>query len=315
MGQAVIDPDVDTDKSAQDSPGDVDRAFTDGFGSPEAPTTTPAAPSTEPPSDSDTSAPTSEPPQGKTQPTTEPSNAAGSEPDVVQLTKEEWQKTQDVLATLQAQVKRGLDEAHGKIGGLQQLVQQLKTATPKGQKIQVTAEDFAELKQDFPELAEMQLKGLNRVLEKLVGTGASDPQQPTQPIQPSPPPVDVPAIRQQIIEDIKREELTDDHPDWREIVGLPKADGEAPPNTEFRQWVATKPKEEQEKIWSSWNPRFLAKTITDFKQSKQQPKPTADADARRQRLQSAVVPKGAGGGTGGGSAQTEEQAFLEGFKS
>lgn len=309
---AIVDPEVEPEKEDAAAPtpspdeSAAAQAFSEGFGETPESTPTPAPAAAEVP----TPEPTAE---------SEP-----AKPEYVQITKEDWEKTTAALTQLKDQLKHGLDSANGRLGSLQDVVQKRIAATPKGQKIQITAEDFAELKDEFPLLVESQLKGLNRVLEKLSGTGqVQDPDpEPTPPA----PPIDEIAVKRaarQEQENIARQWVADEHEDWDTIVGLPGPNGEPPPETEFRKWVATKPEAQQKKIWSSWNPYLLSRAITEFKEHQQQlqtPKPSKpaqpdDADARRARLQSGVTPRSAGGAGGGSTAQTELQAFKEGFAS
>ena len=227
---------------------------------------------------------------------------AAAEPEYVQILKADWERVQSTLEDLGGRLKKGMDDYGGRIGGLQQAVQQLRESGPRGGKVQITDEDFAELRTDFPELADMTRKGIERIIGKIVAGGESAP------------PVDKTALKTEISHELKREALAEDHEDWEQIVGLPDQNGTIP-DTPFRRWVAQKPEAEQQKIYSVWNPRYLSQVISDFKESQKKPKTAAElVNTRQARLKSAVTPKGAGGGSAGPAVQTEAQAFAEAFR-
>ena len=48
------------------------------------------------------------------------------------------------------------------IGGVERLIQQLQTSVPAGEAISLDDKDFAELKEEYPELAEVTLKASDR---------------------------------------------------------------------------------------------------------------------------------------------------------
>ena len=318
MTTAIVDPDTAnepapiTEEQVKAAEVEEANAFEQEFADPAetTPTTTPATTTeTQPPASGDGEAEkavTDSPATDKTD--------APPAPEYVQITKSDWEKTQALLNDLPTQVKRGIDDVNGRFGGLQQLVQSRIAATPKGQKVEFSADDFKELREEFPQLADMLLKGLNRSGERMTGTA---PTEPTQPTSPAPPVIDVPALTIRIRQDLAREELAEEHADWKDVVGLPDAEGKIP-NTEFRRWLGTKPQAEQDRVLGTWNPRLIAKTLTDFKEHQQkQAQAAAGGDGgntRRARVQSGVVPRSAGGGAGGPSTPTEEQSFMDGFK-
>lgn len=236
----------------------------------------------------------------------EPQQPAESQPEEpLRLSRAEWERITSTVGELERRVKKQMDDYGGRIGGLQQALQHIKDQVGRGRAVAITDEDFAELKADFPELADMTRKGLERVLGRIgASAGAA---------------VDIAALRDDIARDQARRRLEEEHEDWAAIVGIPDESGKIP-DTPFRQWVATKPTDEQEKIWSSWNPRYLSRVLTEFKSTQakktdEKPNVATKTTVRQSRLASAVPPKGAGGGGAASNEPlTEAQAFLEAFK-
>lgn len=74
---------------------------------------------------------------------------------------------------IKAESRKAVDTAFGHIGGLKQRMDQMQASTPAGESIVATAADFAELQENFPEFTDAQIKGFNRVLSKIKGTGQS----------------------------------------------------------------------------------------------------------------------------------------------
>ena len=84
------------------------------------------------------------------------------------------------------------------------------------------------------------------------------------------------------------EETLDDYDaNWRDTIGLPGADGKIP-ETDFRKWLATQPKEYGEKVRSTYNADVLKTALEKFKAEK------AKARGRREILDAGVTPRGTG---------------------
>jgi transketolase len=73
---------------------------------------------------------------------------------------------------IRAEYGKKFDTAFGQMGSLKQTIDRISKENLPGQ-AQVSEEDFAELKAEFPELADMYIKGLNKALPKMRG-GAVD---------------------------------------------------------------------------------------------------------------------------------------------
>lgn len=229
------------------------------------------------------------------------------EPKYVQITEDQLQQILSgvtEIGTIKAGMTKLSSDAFGRLGGVEQFINKIKEKqgdTPVGQAV-LTDEDFAELKEEFPELATLILQGQKRVLGRLTGTGASG--------------LDATALEarrtQEAIEVLDDNEA---YADWRTIVG---AEGSDVP---YRQWLKTQPEAYQHKANHSKNPFFVMSSIDKFhkyeadqaaaEKAKTPKTPPPDTGAaRRQQLQSAIAPKGAG--TVEGKAEVDE--FQEAYK-
>lgn len=271
-----------TEAPAEIDDAQADADFAEGFGQSETPT-------------EETPPVVDEPVE-----TLEPEPVATPEtPTPVELTKLDEAQIQRILASvqtvdnIQATLEKSFGTAFGKIGGIERTLKSLQEATPSGQALTVSAEDFEEMKADFPELADMHVKGLNRALSKLKGTGGA-------------PAVDqgqVNAIVASEVAKVRKEsalqvaDLT--LKGWRQQVNSP----------EFQAWFATQGAEDPE------SPVVLGQHLDAFKahqEKTQQAKPkTPAALSRRDRLVEAVVPRGAGGHAP--AASSEEDIFQAGY--
>lgn len=238
-------------------------------------------------------------------------------PEPVQLTKEQIDKlltTASEVDGLKAAMKQKFDETFGRLGSLQETVKKVQVETPSGQVVTLTREDFPTLVRDFgPELADSILEGLNKKLGQAKVAGTAPAQEPKPDTKPAVKPVEAPTPSDQP-DPVKIEEMTALREDWQQIVGVIGPNGEPPPSTPFRQWLAIQPADYRAKIEKTDSPIILNAAIAKFeaatKDTKPEPKPDPP-DPRRLRKEAAVQPKGAGGGTATG--QTEKDGFTEGY--
>lgn len=243
-------------------------------------------------------------------PTEQPELTAGdpAENEYVQLTRKDFEKLMAATAKVETFAPQ-FDKVFGTIGNLQQQVLgRLQSETPRGATVQIDDEDFAELKENFPELAGQTKAAIERIFKKanLVGTGA-----------PATAQIDDEKVReawksQRIHEEL--EELSDLHPDWQTIVGRPDDE-----SNEFRQWLAKQPEDYRERITKTTSARVTARAIDRFldsKQPAQQPTPTngTTASTRRERMRDAVQPNGTGTRPAP-QRNTPEDEFRSGFLS
>lgn len=222
--------------------------------------------------------------------------------DVPKFAKMTQQEFDDLKAAAgkTASFEQQLSKAFGSIGHLKQVIEKLQAGTPSGEGITVTADDFAELEAEFPELSASHRKGLERVLQKLRGTGATQP--------------DPEATRKLVDEAAKAqalEALEDAYPDWRETVGPFGSDNP------FRKWLAGQTPEYQKKLNETNNALIISRALDQFQASltpkaETSPETTPKAAARKDRIQGAIQPRGDGGAPP--PAKTADDEFAEGFR-
>ena len=230
-------------------------------------------------------------------------------PKYAQITEDELNDLKARAAKIdeiKATQEKSFGTAFGKIGGIERVLQQLQAMPTLGE---LSQDDFVELKEQFPELAEMQVKGLNRALAKLKATAPAagiDPLRVEELVQER-----IGTAMQKAEVDKRAEQVTAldaDHPDWRELVAKP----------EFEVWKATQPTRFQKTFSKTWDADFLSDAFADFKASLNKPKPAAapapvvPQSTRKDRLAAAVNPRGTGGHAPGPS---EDDDFNAGFNS
>lgn len=230
-------------------------------------------------------------------------------PIYAKITEDEHKRflaSAETIEKVAASYEKRLDTAFGHIGGFQQKLKELQAGTPSGHAIKLTKEDFAEMQAEFPELADMQMKGLERALSRIGVTGAGaglDEAKASEIFDAK-----IAGFEKRTLMDT----LTDLHEDWETVVG-PKDSA-----TPYRAWLATQPQAYQDQLHASRRPSIIAQSITKFKESAATPvrpkapapKTSAAADARREQLRDAVTPKGAGGAKVG---RTELDDLQEAF--
>ena len=233
-------------------------------------------------------------------------DAPPAEPVYAKITQAEYEKLLAQVSevpTIRAEHKQLIDTAFGKLGGMQRLVDQLKASTTAGAAVTVNEEDFAELKEAYPELAELQIKGLNAALAKMkaTGTGEADakPQFDAAQIEQS--------VEQRVEQKLELKRFARKHPDWKDVVN----------GAEFKAWIAGQPADVQKGYQESWDSDVTIPILDSFKASRKPAKqdvPDASAvSTRQQRLSSAVPPRGTGGH--GQQQPSDDDEFLSGFNS
>jgi hypothetical protein len=224
---------------------------------------------------------------------TEPAPASetegGREPvevEFVQVTKKDFDRLMAAAEKAET-VDATFNKVFGTIGNVKnELLQRVQAMTPTGAEIKLSDEDFAELKEDFPELAGKTKSVLERVFAKvnLRGTGE----------QPAPVEVDPEKVREAVKEARIQDELqalSDLHPGWRTIVGKPDEDND------FRRWLKQQPQDYQDRVKNTLSANVTARAIDKFLADKEvqttQP-PARPNGSRRERFEEAVQPRGTG---------------------
>jgi hypothetical protein len=231
--------------------------------------------------------------------------APADEPKMTQVSEEEYRKLLDGVAKIEG-IETALEQrfgtAFGKIGGIERVLDQLKSSAPAGGKIELSEEVVADLAAEFPEMAKLQYK----TLQKLVDTiNATSPAQGSA-AQPSPV-VDEAALERRIRRTIAEETLNEFDEKWKETIGLPDDKGVIP-ETPFRKWLDKQPTEYQTRVRSTYSAPVLTDALAKFKASQKK------ADGRREVLDAAVEVTGSGG-QAPNAGKSDDDEFDAGFKS
>ncbi len=243
-------------------------------------------------------------PDAKAKPETKPAE----KPEYVQLTKQDYERL-DAAAKRTDDFEKQFSKAFGTIGDMQKIVKALQGQTPRGLAVKIPEGAFAAMEKDFPELAQHTRAALEATLKGLEGTGSPSAHVDTAEFESK--------LEERVLK-LASEDLEDEFPEWQKIVGaVDTRKGEKPdPNNAFRKWLATKPKDYQDRINGTNSAGVITRAIRSFQsETKPDPAPPAidpQAKARANRIQGAVRPKGDGGHPPGASAGDE---FDAGFRS
>jgi hypothetical protein len=238
-------------------------------------------------------------------------------------------KTEEEVAALLAEIpsmrdgyRKQIDNLNGQFGKLNGALQKLQQETPKGEAVTVTDEDLADMKGEFPELADLTKTALNNVLKRinLKGGASVDPAAIDERVNS--------LVKQGISSEraaIHGELLDGLHPNWKEVIGQPvKAtyeqllkDGKselealegATPKTDYRKWLATQPAEYRERLDNSSNAFEIGASIKAFQTAHEEA--VKKQTQNKQRLANAVQPTGSVAARG---AISEQQAADAAFK-
>lgn len=239
--------------------------------------------------------------------------------EFAQIKKSDWESViakANALDELKADSTKKFDQAFGKIGSVNQLIERLQSATQAGQKIAISEDDFEELKAEgYPDLAAMTAAGLNRALSKagIKGTGDETKSgiQPEQLEDLVGKRADIlrgqltqelsKSLKDEIRAEMAKEALSEAHEDWVDVVK----------STEFQDWgkkagIYEKKDRNGNTFVDSTVPSFVSKIIADYKTQQKQ------ASTRKNRLEAAVAPKGSGGLA---QSSSDEDEFTKGFNS
>lgn len=245
------------------------------------------------------------------------------EPIYAKISEDEYKRflaNAETVEKIASSLEQRFGTAFGHIGGIEQKLKEIQAGTHLGQAIKLTKEDFVELQAEFPEFADLQMKGLERALSRFTGTGTA-------------PGLDE-AKAGELFDSklvtferkILKNTLTDLHEDWESVVGGTKETWEkANPGqpykpSAYREWLATQPQAYQDDINASLRPVVIAKSITKFKEfaaaatakpKSPAPRTNAAAEARREELRGAVTPKGSGGSKAGRTELDDLQAGFD----
>ena len=196
---------------------------------------------------------------------------------------------------IKADSKRQLDNAFGQLGGLKQRIEQMQSATPAGEAIVLTDEDFEEITRDYPDFAVAQRNLMNKVVSKLKGTGSSFDPIAIERIVSEKVAGQTATFKQEIIDS----SLEVVFPDWKREV-----QSEA-----FSKWMAGQSADVQA-LAASDSVGHAAQMLKLYEAAKNAPPKVAKPSIRQQQIAAAVTPKGIGGHI---PAPSEDDDFNAGF--
>lgn len=236
-------------------------------------------------------------PQNETTPV-EPDAPATPEPEVepppvkmAEITDEAFQellKKATKIDQIEAAFAQRFDGIGGKLGVLQQVLNELKTGSA-GKKAEISRDDLKELLEEFPEFGERAIVGLNRALAKVhVGGGSAGLTKE-----------EVGEIVAQAEVDRETRRLTKKHSDWKEVIGPhPTTLKAGEPMSAYHQWLLTQPKAYQDTLNNSVDSDEIGESIVKFKEATKKPAPVTPkppATGRAAELRRAIQPSGTGG--------------------
>ncbi|MFZ6757979.1 hypothetical protein ACO0K9_12290 [Undibacterium sp. Ji50W] len=199
--------------------------------------------------------------------------------------------------------RKQIDHLAGNNGKLNAAIQRLQQEVPRGQAVTVNDEDLAEMREIFPELADLTKGALNKILGKLNTRGTGPGNDSTSDSSNGKTkaagrtPDDYVALAKKAALEVASSERVNTHvellhglnPGWDQIIGLPDVDGRLP-QTDYRRWLAAQPVAYQTKMHNSNNAFEIGASIKAYQQAR-------DAFAKKSqqnksRLANAMQPQG-----------------------
>lgn len=160
-----------------------------------------------------------------------------------------------------------LRQVQGRYGELHRTLQQLQ------QGAEVSDADFDELRAEFPELADLTLKGMKKALGKV---------RPVQGVDLEPLKAEFRGEVTKLRQESEARLLSAYHRDWRQTVNTP----------EFVAWAVKQPADVQEQLRNSWDAEFLAVQIDAYKASRTAKTAPAAPNPKAKAIAAAVTPRG-----------------------
>ncbi len=185
------------------------------------------------------------------------------------------------------------DRVFGKVGELQMKLDNLRASAMIAGK-----EQREKLKEEFPELAEMLFSRAED----------SAPASATERNEPQRPTVDVESVVNRRIAttqmELERRLLTRDHRDWEQVAGSP----------EFDAWKDRLPRQDRERLETTWDADFISSKLTEFKQQRDSTVRAAaeSREAKKRRVEAAITPRGVASGQSA-DEDDEEAAMTKAF--
>ena len=152
---------------------------------------------------------------------------------------------------------------HGQIGNINRTLKQLQKEAPADDELAAAITAAEALATEFTDMAPI-VTALKAVVKRTAAQVAE------------PPANDEPASTLDARQLAAIEALDEEHPDRLNVIK----------SQEFKDWLAAKPTEFQEKVMNSWNPVVVAKGLTEFKDAQKA------RQKKQERLAAAVAPQG-----------------------
>ena len=207
-------------------------------------------------------------------------------PKYAQITEDDFKLIQTGLAEMRDMVGKRFDTAFGKLGGVERTLTELTAAPKMGVAVDLTDDVVADMAEDFPELAAVQLKTLRKFAQTLKAPAAA--------------PVDIEHQLQARLIALETEALEDEYPEWRSTVGTPDS------NNDYRKWLSLQDKGYQQKLNTTNSASVISRSIAKFTSTKPAP------SARQSLIRDAITPRGDGGGMTNTDALDEFNAGFAG---
>ena len=212
-------------------------------------------------------------------------------PKYVQITEDDlkqFQANAAGLAEMRDVVGKRFDTAFGKLGGVERTLTELTATSKMGVAVDLTDDVVADMAEDFPELAAVQLKTLRKFAQTLKVPAAVSA------------PVDIEHQLQARLIALETEALEDEYPEWRTTVGTPDSDND------YRKWLSSQDKGYQQKLNTTNSASVISRSIAKFMSNKPAP------SARQSLIRDAITPRGDGGGISNTDALDEFNAGFAG---
>lgn len=192
-----------------------------------------------------------------------PAPEAQPAPKFAQVTEDQYrelfEKASQVDQT-RAELNKIRDTVFGSLGGLKQSIDRMQA---QGGRIELSADDFADLRAEYPELADVQLKVFNKILARQPGGAVIPEELETRVVQ---------KFNDELGSrvDRTRGEIIDSHldavvdGDWKQVAG----------SAEFNKWLETAPPDIKA-LEASMSVRDAARVLRAFVKAKAAPAASA----------------------------------------
>lgn len=219
------------------------------------------------------------------------------QPPAAPSVEERLEALQKNIATLDG-TPASVRKIYGELGNINRVIQELQKKGAEGASGEPSAEMTAAIAEaekigvEFPEIA-----------GPLVAAIKALSSQRTIAAPAAPAAID-PAVIQREVAKIRQQDaielLAEDHPDYETVRDTP----------EYKEWLASKPADFQERFKNTWNAAIVSKGLTEFKTWRAAAQ--AAKDAKEKRLKAALTPQGEGS-AGGPSTLPDDAGLSVGY--